>query len=293
MLPESLVSKLSTFVASRMGLYFPDHRRQDLIKGASNAAREMGYDHLGFFIDKLLSTEWSQQQIEHLASHLTVGETYFFRSKSDFDFIEQRVIPDLVRSRKNGERNLRFWSAGCCSGEEAYSMAMMLDSCLPSIRDWNVSILGTDINPTFLRRAEKGVYRDWSFRQMSPHFKAKYFEEISRGRYRIISRIRKMVEFKYLNLVSDSYPSISNGTNAIDVIFCRNVLIYFLPKEMGQVIRNLGRSLVAGRERLRGVPDPARGAEQVRSAKSHALQEDPSPGERLESGRGTGAPSGG
>lgn len=244
LLSENLVSKLSDFVASRMGLHFPSHRHADLLKGARSAARELGCEDLGLFVDKLLSTSWDREQIELLARHLTVGETYFFRNKGDFNYIENIILPRLVRSRKSGERYLRFWSAACCSGEEAYSVAMMLDNCLPSIQDWNVTILGTDINPHFLRKAQEGVYREWSFRQMPRLFRTKYFEEMSKGCFRIIPRIRKMVQFSYLNLVSDPYPSISNGTNAMDVILCRNVLIYFLPRQMEEVIRGLSRSIV-------------------------------------------------
>ena len=183
-------------------------------------------------MDWLLSSEPpSRNQIEILASYLTIGETYFFREKQTFEILEERILADLIKTRRQNERRLRIWSAGCCTGEEPYSIAMLLSKMLPDLKDWNISILATDINPRFLHKASEGVYSKWSFRDCPQGVKERYFRKAKEDRLEILPDIKKMVTFSYLNLVEDSYPSLSNCTNAMDVIFCRNVLMYFAPTD--------------------------------------------------------------
>ena len=123
---------------------------------------------------------------------------------------------------------------------------MLLDRLLPSREQWNTTILATDINPQFLRKAEEGVYGEWSFRDAPGWIKERYFEKGRQGRYAIHPRIKSMVTFSYLNLADDAYPSLSNNTNAMDLIFCRNVLMYFTAELAEKVAGNLQRSLVDG-----------------------------------------------
>ncbi|OGT83674.1 MAG: hypothetical protein A3H91_10335 [Gammaproteobacteria bacterium RIFCSPLOWO2_02_FULL_61_13] len=229
-----------------MGLHFPRERWRDLERGIVAAFRASGYADAGTFIHWLLSTPLTRSQIEGLASHLTVGETYFFREKRSFDIFEQHILPELLHARAQTERNLRIWSAGCCTGEEPYSIAMLLDRLIPDPGKWNLTILATDINPQFLRKAALGVYGTWSFRETPGWIRERYFTTRQDGRFEIQPRIRRMVTFSYLNLADDVYPSLVNGTNAMDVIFCRNVLMYFARKMAKGVIDKLQRSLVEG-----------------------------------------------
>jgi chemotaxis protein methyltransferase CheR len=115
---------------------------------------------------------------------------------------------------------------------------------LPDLKDWNISILATDINPLFLHKASEGVYSKWSFRDCPQGVKEKYFRKAKEDRLEILPHIRKMVTFSYLNLVEDSYPSLSNCTNAMDIIFCRNVLMYFAPGQIGLTAERFYRSLL-------------------------------------------------
>ena len=160
---SSLLSEFRTFVEKRLGLHFPEGRTRELERGIRFASREFGYEDADSCLRWLLSSPVSHGQIETLASHLTVGETYFFRDRGSFDALGEHVLPDLIRARKGKEQRLRIWCAGCSSGEEAYSIAMSLDRILPDMEDWRVTILATDINPQGLERAARGVYRDWSF----------------------------------------------------------------------------------------------------------------------------------
>ena len=241
-----LLDQLSDYVAERMGMHFPPARRRDLEQGVRRAAPEFGFDNLESCVRWLLLTPLSKTQVEILASYLTVGETYFFRDGKSFEVLEGRVLPELIRTRSAAERYLRIWSAGCASGEEAYSIAILLRRMIPDIKDWNITILATDINPSFLHRASVGAYGEWSFREVPSWTKERYFRKTTDGRYEILPGIKKQVTFSYLNLAEDSYPSLMNNTNAMDIIFCRNVVMYFSRQKQKEVVLKLHRCLVEG-----------------------------------------------
>lgn len=245
-LPAPLLSALSGLLADRVGLHFPEQRWGDLQRGIAAAAPAFGLDDAESCAHRLLAAPLTEPELETLASHLTVGETYFFRDRRSFEILAERILPELLRARENGERRLRIWSAGCCTGEEAYSIAMVLDRCVPRPEQWNLTVLATDINPAFLRVAAQGVYREWSFRDAPAWVRDRYFHRRKDGRWEILPRIRRRVTLSHLNLASDAYPSLATNTNAMDLIFCRNVLMYFTAERAGRVIENLHRCLVEG-----------------------------------------------
>lgn len=243
---ETSIAELSKFVSRQMGLYFPKERWQDLERGIQSAAREFGFENNESCIQWLLDSSLTKTQIEVLASHLTIGETYFFREKKSFEILEEHILSRVVPSRREKERSLRLWSAGCCTGEEPYSLAITLKRVIPDIQRWNITLLATDINPHFLRKAKQGVYHNWSFREVPPWVKTSYFTKTQEGYFEIFPSIQTLVTFSYLNLAEDVYPSLLNNTNAMDIIFCRNVLMYFTPECAKRTIHNLYNSLVEG-----------------------------------------------
>jgi len=245
-IPDFWLSHLSEFVASQMGLHFPKERWYNLERGICSAIHEFGFKDAESCIQWLLSARLTKNQIEILASHLTVGETYFFREKKSFDILEEHILPELIRSRQDMERRLRIWSAGSSTGEEPYSIAILLNKMLLNLKDWNITIRATDINPRFLQKASEGVYNKWSFRDTLPWIKERYFKKTKEDRFEILPYIKKLVSFSYLNLAEDSYPSLLNNTNAMDIIFCRNVLMYFDQERQRKVIQNLYRCLIEG-----------------------------------------------
>lgn len=244
LISDSFLSKLSEFVADKMGLHFPKERWRDLEKGIASAAREFGFNDAESCIQRLTSFPLTKNQIETLASHLTVGETYFFREEKTFEIFEERIFSELIRSRVSIEKRLRIWSAGCSTGEEPYSIAILLNKMIPDLKDWNITILATDINPRFLRKAYDGIYSEWSFRNTPLWVKERYFKKAEGNRLEILPHIKNMVTFSYHNLAEDDYPSLSSNTNAMDVILCRNVLMYFNLESQKKVIRHLHRCLV-------------------------------------------------
>lgn len=246
-LPSSLLARLSEFVDTQTGLYFPQERWNDLQRGIAAAAPDFNFPDWESCARWLLTAPLTRRMNEILASHLSVGETYFFREKQNLAILEEQILPPLLHSRRQNEHlRLRIWSAGCCTGEEAYTIAILLDRLIPDLEAWNITILATDFNPKFLRKAAQGVYGEWSFRDVPAWLRERYFTKCSDGRFEIHPRIKKMVTFSYLNFAEDVYPSLANNTGAMDVIFCRNVLMYFTAQRAKQVTGNFHRALVDG-----------------------------------------------
>jgi chemotaxis protein methyltransferase CheR len=243
---EKQLSALSAFVASALGLNFPEPRWGELERQAILAATELGFDDLAAFLPWLLSAAPTRKQIETLAGYLTISETYFWREPQTFEALRDPILRGLIRQRETQGRRLRIWSAGCSTGEEAYSLAILLYELIPAPEDWHITLLATDINPDLLRRAALGVYDEWSFRNAPLHFRDRYFSQRDDGRFELIPQIRKMVTFAYLNLAEDSYPSAMNHTNGMDLILCRNVLMYFVAERAQQARQRFFNALVEG-----------------------------------------------
>jgi chemotaxis protein methyltransferase CheR len=242
---DELISQAAELIAAQLGLHFPPARWDDLERGIGAAAQELGARDLQSFVRSFVSSPWTKSRIEILASHLTIGETYFFRDGKTFEILQDHILPELISSRQKTERRLRVWSAGCCTGEEPYSIAMLLSRMIPDLKFWNITILGTDINRRFLQKASEGIYRDWSFRSNPTWIQAKDFHR-KNGLLEISPDVKKMVTLSYLNLAEDAFPSLSNNTNAMDVILCRNVLMYFSVEQARKVIGNFHRCLIDG-----------------------------------------------
>lgn len=243
---EAPWNRVSEWIAASLGLHFPPERWEDLKRGMGEAAKEFGFEDVAGLADRLLSVELSNGQLQVLASHLTIGETYFFRDPMILEALATHVLPGLIHSKRGRDQRLRLWSAGCCTGEEPYSLAILLDQRFPELRDWHVTITATDINPRFLNKAGVGHYGEWSFRDAPAGLKERYFNRAADGRLAIRPEIKSRVTFANLNLVEDLYPSLLTDTNAMDLIFCRNVLMYFSPAQIAKVIGKFHSALAQG-----------------------------------------------
>jgi chemotaxis protein methyltransferase CheR len=219
-------------------------RWPDLERGLIAAAPELGFETPEEVARWFLSKPRGKKELEALAAHLTIGETYFFREPKSFESLERVVLPALVAARRCHAKRLRIWSAGCCTGEETYSIAIAVSRVVPDPAEWQITILGTDVNTRFLQRAEEGVYGEWSFRGVPEIIRETWFRCRSHGRWEVRARLKKLVKFACLNLVEGIYPSLSTNTNAMDVIFCRNVLMYFTRAQARSVVSALHRALL-------------------------------------------------
>ncbi len=244
-LSDNIMMRLSTFISDNLALHFPKERWNDLTRNITAASKEYGYTNVEEFIQHIINSPISRENMEVLAANLTISETYFWRETQTFSALEHHIIPELIR-RKIGKNRIRVWSAGCCSGEEPYSIAIAFTRMLKEIKNWNISILATDINTGNLNKAALSEYAQWSFRGTPPWLKEQYFTLNSNKKFEIIPSIKEMVKYEYLNLADDIYPSPLNETNAMDLIYCRNVLMYFSQERCRQVVKGLYNSLTEG-----------------------------------------------
>ena len=249
---DSMLQQVSELIESRTGLYFPRERFADLERGLIQVACEVGYRETRAYVESLLSRDLHMADLEVLAGSLTIGETHFFRDRSFFAFLESTLLPELIAARRGGDRRIRIWSAGSATGEEPYSIAILLHRLIPDLTDWHITILGTDINPKVLARAATGIYSDWAFRDTPDWVKPRYFAARSGGRYEIQPWVKRMVDFAYLNLADDVYPSALSNTNVMDLIVCRNVLLYFSRPRIPEVVQRFQRALVDGGQLVLG-----------------------------------------
>jgi len=170
------------------------------------------------------------------------NETYFFRDHGQFDLLRLRLLPELIERRRH-TKTLRLWSAGCSSGEEAYSLAMLVDMLLPQRDDWTILILGGDIDESALAKARHGHYGPWSFRMAPSSLQQHYFQHQG-DEWTLIERIRSMVSFRTINLIEEAFPNAQ--WRDMDLILCRNVFIYFGATAVAAVADKLTATLNDG-----------------------------------------------
>lgn len=172
---------------------------------------------------------------------LTNTESYFFRDRGQLNVLRNHIFPEIIR-RKQNNKTIRICSAGCSSGEEPYSLAIILKEIIPALEQWNLMILGVDINQAALQKAKTGIYTEWSFRNIDAKIKQRYFRLIN-NQYHIEPQINQMVKFMNLNLVLDSFPQQNSDMRDIDLILCRNVFIYLEPSAITNVLNKFYHTL--------------------------------------------------
>lgn len=211
-------------IQERTGLRIGENRREVFARALRESAKQSDCKDLGHFRVILQAASTDSAPWDDLIKRLTIGETHFFRHPEQIEALRRHILPDLV-ARRWTERTLRLWSAGCATGEEPYTLAILLRRLLPDIGRWKVQLLATDINRQALANAAAGRFRDWSFRETNPESCADLFTRTGKG-YLLDDAVRRMVSFSYLNLADGPYPSSANQTSHLDLILFRNVSIY-------------------------------------------------------------------
>ncbi len=249
MIPSVVVAdpdyqRLKSHLIESTGLAYYRDRDEELARHIVPRLETFGLDGCAAYLDVLLDKQKGESELDALLAQLTIGETYFFRHSEQFDALRQIVIPDILE-RNQGSRRLHIWSAGCATGAEPYSIAVLLQEFDARTVSWDVSILGTDVNRHFLARASEARFEDWAFRGVSEEFRQRYFRQAGKF-WQIIPELKKRVTFQYHNLVKHIFPSLMNNLAAFDLILCRNVMIYFDPLVTRTVLGRFHDSLVEG-----------------------------------------------
>ena len=236
-----------TLIADRLGLDFKQSRQADLERGLRQALEHSHLSSPEQYVTWLATLPDESPEWRRLASSLTVGETYFFRDRAYIDALQRQILPGLIESRRSaGILRIRCWSAGCATGAEPYSLAILLDQLLPDRSAWALTILATDINPAALETARKGVYSEWVLRETPKWMADRYFRRGRNDTFELNPAIRQMVTFAPLNLAKDSFPELMTNTGAMDLILCRNVLMYFTHSMQRAVVTRLHEALGTG-----------------------------------------------
>ncbi|HEY7629745.1 MAG TPA: CheR family methyltransferase [Thermoleophilaceae bacterium] len=244
-------------VRQRAGIEIPDARKADLEKGVQAALELTGAADADSLYELLAEKgPRGTAAFEAMVPAITINETHFFRNRPQMKALETEILPQLIEARRS-TRRLRIWSAACSSGEEPYSLAILVDRLLPDRDEWDVLIHGTDIDPTALDKAHTGLYGNWSFREVPQDVKEEYFTKADEHRFELDPRIRRMVKFSRLNLVDDRYPSPENTTDRMDLVVCRNVLIYFREETIQRIVDRFHDSLVDGGWLVVGHAEPS------------------------------------
>jgi chemotaxis protein methyltransferase CheR len=242
-LREADFRALRELIHRETGIALSDSKQHLVHARLSKRLRHLQLPSFAAYVDLVTSPEAGRGELLELINAITTNKTAFFREPQHFDFLRERLIPEAEeRARRTGQRHLRVWSAGCSTGEEPYTIALVLAEHLQAIASWEVSILATDIDTEVLRRAEEGVYDDTQLEAIPASAASRFLRRgkgSQAGTFAIHPDLRRMVHFRRLNFIDQTWPLRAR----FDAIFCRNVLIYFDRLTQTQVYHRLHRHL--------------------------------------------------
>ena len=237
------IEQFRTIVTGHLGLQYEDGKLDylaDVIRQRMQSEGHARIESCSAYLGHLNASPKGSAEWRALAEQLTVNETFFFRNPDNFLALAEIVLPERIRAKAQ-TKQLRILSAGCSSGDEPYSLAIMVREALPDLDAWDVKIIGIDINPAILLKATKARYSEWSLRGTSEDVRRRYFRADGAD-FLLAPEIQKMVSFEERNLV-DEDPLFWESL-ACDLVFCRNVLMYFTPETARGVVRRIGRALL-------------------------------------------------
>jgi chemotaxis protein methyltransferase CheR len=242
---EALPGQIRTLIANQIGLLVREQGDALLRKVVAERVQALHLSGAEQYFQFLKSDADLRHEREALAISLTTGETYFFRDSGQHVLLKNRIFPEFLERRKI-ERTLRIWCAACASGEEAYSLAILLDELMDqSQSQWTIFILGTDINHSAIDKAQQGIYTEWSFRNMSDERRRRYFHR-HKNSWVLDDAIRSRVIFHSGDLVADEFPDDASDLYNMDLILCRNTFIYMPPLTVSRIINKFTETLVEG-----------------------------------------------
>jgi chemotaxis protein methyltransferase CheR len=239
--PDPELLRIRDVIYQVAGIFHPDNKLRLLQDRCSRRMKELKTASLHEYLECLTIKPIRQVELVALLNEITIGETCFFRNQPQLDALRQIVIPKIVASPANlPDRRLRIWSAGCSTGEEPYTLGMiMLEEANRLLRDWTVEILATDLNENSLAHAKNAVYGTYSTRHLTPQYAQKYFTPVG-DQLQLKPVVRGTVNFSRLNLNDDGRMIFMKN---LDIIFCCNVLIYFDLASKRRVIEHFFKNL--------------------------------------------------
>ena len=238
-LGDAELTRLRTLLSGAAGLVFEDSRRESLGFCVSERLRATGQADVSSYLEEVERA--GTPELQSLIDEVTIQETHFFRNPPQVRALREHVLPELVRAAETRGRRLRVWSAGCSTGEEPYTIAMMIRELLPSTAGWDIKVIATDISESALTAARQATYGARALQLASPEQLARFFVPTADGRHQVRPEVRELVEFRHANLVRDRPPG-----DGLDLVLCRNVTIYFDRDTTRSLVRRLHGSLRDG-----------------------------------------------
>src|SRR5713101_1608019 len=224
------------------GIYQAENKFYLLVSRANRRMKVVGARTPREYLDFLTARPNRDSEMRNLLNEITIGETCLFRSLPQIDALRRVVIPSIAEAKKKmAFTKLRFWSAGCSTGEESYTLAMiLLEETQSSLKGWTFEVVATDLNDRSVAKAQEGIYNDYAVRNVPPEFMRKYFTKTG-SEFRVADSVRPFITFSRLNMLDDSKMLFMRG---MDVIFCCNVLIYFDGKSKARTIQHFYNALM-------------------------------------------------
>lgn len=233
--------KLRNLIYEKAGMSFEPKKIYFVKKRVEKRMEILGLEDVSQYYNLLKFKDKFGTEMQELLNLMTTNETYFFRELNQLEVFRDFCLKEtLERKRKKGGSKIKIWCAGCSTGEEPYTVAIMLRESLRDYSNWDIEILANDIDTGVLKRASEGVYRERAVRFVPPPVLKKYFTVTPHGNYNLSGKIKDMVRFVHMNLIDNSKMRAIRG---MDFIFCRNVLIYFDDVSRKTVMANFYDSL--------------------------------------------------
>jgi chemotaxis protein methyltransferase CheR len=235
--------RIRELVYQAAGIFQPDTRLSLLADRCGRRMKELQVRTLRDYLERLTQPGAERDEMVKLLNEVTIGETCFFRNQPQLDALKSIVWPRIIAARStHPSRKLRIWSAGCSTGEEPYTLAiMLLEESSALFKGWTFDIQATDLNQRSLEHAQSAVYGDYSTRNLTPHIRQKYFVPVDE-RLQVKPDVRKLVTFSRVNLLDSARMFLMKD---MDLIFCANVLIYFDLNSKRTVIRHFFDNLLS------------------------------------------------
>lgn len=241
-LSSSDFNKLSKFIYQQCGIKLPEHKHIMLQSRVQKRLRALKINSFEQYIEFLFSKEGQQMELVHLLDVVTTNKTDFFREPVHFEFMTEQALPEFVDS---GMNRLKIWSAGCSSGEEPYTIAMVMNEFVEKKHGLTYEIIASDLSTDILQKAAQAVYKMDRVAAMPHYYLHKYFlknKDPKKPLVKVIPALRNKIQYQRLNFMSDTYQM----NKDFDLIFCRNVLIYFEREVQETVINKLCMHLKVG-----------------------------------------------
>jgi chemotaxis protein methyltransferase CheR len=257
-LPDAEFLRLKALLIRRTGHFYYEDKDDLLWERVRRRLRALGLPGTGAYLDRLQDPAAGEAEWAALEAEITIGETFFFRYAEQFAALRNTILPEIL-ARNAGTRRLRIWSAGCANGAEPYSLAILLRQMLgDALPDWRIALLGTDLNEAALDSARRATFSPWALRSMPAEERERDFTPAPGGRgWQLKPQHRATVRFQRQNLVDLLSPDAALEMTEFDLILCRNVLIYFHPEVVPQLVHALAQRMVPGGWLLLGHAEPS------------------------------------